>query len=110
YDELLSGSGIETPAVMPARRHVYHIYAVRVPRRDALQQALQAQGIQTGIHYPIPVHLQPAYVDLGYHKGEFPHAEKAASEVLSLPMYPELTAEQHDRVVSAVRQVLVSRS
>ena len=65
---------------LPDRRHVYHIYAVRVPGRDAVQQALLRQGIQTGIHYPIPVHLQPAHADLGYRTGAFPCAERAARE------------------------------
>jgi dTDP-4-amino-4,6-dideoxygalactose transaminase len=84
-------------------RHVYHIYAIRTPRRQAWQDALQAQGIQTGIHYPIPVHLLPAFADLGYSLGEFPHAERAANEVLSLPMFPELTAEQCEVVARAVK-------
>ena len=102
YDELLADSGIQTPAEMPNCRHVYHIYAVRLGERDALQRALQAKGIQTGIHYPIPVHLQPAYADLGYKAGEFPHSESAAREVLSLPMFPELTAQLQHLVVGAI--------
>ncbi len=85
------------------RRHVYHIYAIRTPDRQAWQEALQAQGIQTGIHYPTPVHLLPAFADLGYSLGDFPHAEQAANEVLSLPMFPELTAEQCEVVARAVR-------
>ena len=105
YDILLADAGIRTPAPLQNRRHVYHVYAIRVPERDAFQQALTAQGIQTGIHYPIPVHLQPVHTDLGYKDGEFPEAESAANEVLSLPMYPELTVEQQEEVVQAVRQV-----
>ncbi|WP_173198891.1 DegT/DnrJ/EryC1/StrS family aminotransferase [Geobacter sp. SVR] len=105
YDELLEGSGVAIPRQMPFNRHVYHIYAVRVPQRDAFQKAMTAQGIQTGIHYPIPVHLQPAHADLGYKAGDFPHAEAAAAEVLSLPMFAELTPAQQDLVVSAVREV-----
>jgi dTDP-4-amino-4,6-dideoxygalactose transaminase len=89
---------------MPFNRHVYHIYAVRVPQRDRFQGALTAQGVQTGIHYPIPVHLQPAYADLGYKAGDFPCAEAAAKEVLSLPMFPELTSDQQDAVSKAVRE------
>jgi dTDP-4-amino-4,6-dideoxygalactose transaminase len=85
-------------------RHVYHVYAIRSPQRDRLRDALGARGIHTGIHYPIPVHLQPAYADLGHQPGDFPHAEAAAAEVLSLPMFPELTAAQLDRVVRAVRE------
>jgi dTDP-4-amino-4,6-dideoxygalactose transaminase len=102
YDQLLTESGVSTPTVMPYSRHVYHIYAVRSPHRDALQQKLQEQGVQTGIHYPIPVHLQPAYADLGYQLGDFPHSEAASREVLSLPLYPEFTTELQTQVVKAV--------
>jgi dTDP-4-amino-4,6-dideoxygalactose transaminase len=94
YDKLLAKADVITPTVMPYGYHVYHIYAVRSRSRDVLQQRLHEQGIQTGIHYPIPVHLQPAYADLGYQVGDFPHSELAAQEVLSLPMYAELTPEQ----------------
>jgi dTDP-4-amino-4,6-dideoxygalactose transaminase len=106
YDELLAGSNIQTPEVMPCNRHVYHIYAVRVPKRDAVREALRRGGIQTGIHYPSPVHLQPAYAELAYRPGDFPQSEAAAEEVLSLPMFAELTAEQQQHVVSAIRPVL----
>ena len=103
YDRLLADSGIATPKAMPYGRHVYHVYAVRTSRRAEWQEALQAQGIQTNIHYPIPVHLLPAFADLGYRAGQFPHSERAANEVLSLPMFPELTAEQCETVATAVR-------
>src|SRR5208282_3598991 len=89
YDELLADSGVETPAEMPWARHVYHVYTLRTEDRDGLQASLQAEGIQTGIHYPVPVHLQPAYADLGYGRGTFPRSEAAAEQVLSLPLYPE---------------------
>jgi dTDP-4-amino-4,6-dideoxygalactose transaminase len=102
YDELLSDSGVLTPQAMPYARHVYHIYAIRTAQRSEWQQALQAKGIQTGIHYPIPVHLLPAYADLGYTKGDFPHSEQAADEVLSLPMFAELTRAQCEEVSEAV--------
>ncbi|BAY18548.1 glutamine--scyllo-inositol transaminase [Anabaenopsis circularis NIES-21] len=102
YDQLLADSGVSIPKVMPYSRHVYHVYAVRSPQRDALQQGLQEMEIQTGIHYPIPVHLQPAYSELGYKAGNFPHAEAAAKEVLSLPMYAELTTEAQTQVAKAV--------
>jgi dTDP-4-amino-4,6-dideoxygalactose transaminase len=91
---------------MPYSRHVYHIYAIRTGQRKAWQDSLQGQGIQTGIHYPIPVHLLPAYADLGYQRGQFPHAEQAADEVLSLPMFPELTASQCETVASAVKRLI----
>ena len=86
-------------------RHVYHVYAIRTARRQAWQDALQAQGIQTGIHYPIPVHLLPAFADLGYRAGQFPHSEQAANEVLSLPMFPELTEAQCEEVCRALRDL-----
>jgi len=95
---------------MPHARHVYHIYAVRTPERQKWQEALQARGIQTGIHYPIPVHLLPAYADLGYKAGQFPHSELAAAEVLSLPMFPELTAEQSETVSRAVKELAAESS
>lgn len=102
YNELFSGSAVKTPKAMPYARHVYHIYAVRTENRSEWQQSLQDKGIQTGIHYPFPIHLLPAYADLGYSAGDFPHAEKAANEVLSLPMFPELTRGQCEEVSAAV--------
>jgi dTDP-4-amino-4,6-dideoxygalactose transaminase len=105
YTRLLAGSGIPTPTVMPYARHVFHIYAVRSPKRQAWQDAMLARGVQTGIHYPTPVHLLPAFAELGHKVGDFPHAEKAAQEVLSLPMFGELTLAQVDEVVFALRAV-----
>ncbi len=102
YNHLLAASDLVLPTAMPHNRHVYHVYALRSPQRDALQQSLQAQEIQTGIHYPIPVHLQPSYADLGYKLGDFPQSELVASEELSLPMYPELTIESQTQVAKAV--------
>ncbi|MCZ6503707.1 MAG: DegT/DnrJ/EryC1/StrS family aminotransferase [Gammaproteobacteria bacterium] len=102
YNKLLSGSNVVTPAEMPYARHVYHVYAIRMGERNQLQQALQAKAIQTGIHYPIPVHLLEAYTDLGYRPGSFPQAESATNEVLSLPMYPELTISAIEQVVESV--------
>lgn len=102
YNELMSDSGVATPEAMPYARHVYHIYAIRTQQRSEWQQALQDKGIQTGIHYPIPVHLLPAYADLGYAKGDFPHSEQAANEVLSLPMFAELSPAQCKEVSKAV--------
>jgi dTDP-4-amino-4,6-dideoxygalactose transaminase len=102
YNEFFAGSEVLTPQAMSYARHVYHIYAVRTKNRSEWQQALQAKGIQTGIHYPIPVHLLPAYADLGYTEGDFPHSEQAANEVLSLPMFAELTQAQCKEVSEAV--------
>lgn len=105
YDRLFAGSGVPTPEAMPYARHVYHIYAIRTTQRREWQEALNAQGIQNGIHYPYPIHLLPAFADLGYRQGQFPHSEKAANEVLSLPMFPELTAAQCEEVSAAVREL-----
>jgi dTDP-4-amino-4,6-dideoxygalactose transaminase len=105
YDALLADSGVPVPRAMPYARHVYHIYAIRTAQRELWQDALHAQGIQTGIHYPIPVHLLPAFADLGHAAGEYPHSERAANEVLSLPIFPELTGEQRERICQAVRDV-----
>jgi dTDP-4-amino-4,6-dideoxygalactose transaminase len=91
-------------------RGVYHLYVVRVPRREAFVEALKSAGISTGIHYPIPVHLQPACRGLGYREGDFPVSEQFAAEVVSLPMYPQLSAEQVDRVAAAIRHVQIQRS
>jgi dTDP-4-amino-4,6-dideoxygalactose transaminase len=108
YDAGLKAAGVQTPEVMSWARHVYHIYAVRTPHRQQWMDALQAQGIATGIHYPTPVHLLPAFADLGYQAGAFPHSEKAANEVMSLPMFAELTPQQTDEVCRAVGQLVVA--
>ena len=83
--------------------HVYHLFVVESDRRDALREHLAARGIQTGIHYPTPIHLQEAYADLGLGAGAFPESERLASRMLSLPMYPELTSEQIAEVCGAIR-------
>lgn len=103
YDRLLADSGVATPAEMPYARHVYHVYAIRTPNRQVWRSALDERGIQTGIHYPFPIHLLPAYSDLGYRRGQFPHAEKAAAEVLSLPIFPELTEAQCEAVATVIK-------
>jgi dTDP-4-amino-4,6-dideoxygalactose transaminase len=90
------------PVELPGRRHVYHLYAVRSENRDDLQAHLLSRGVQSGIHYPTPVHLQPAHRDLGYKRGDLPVSERAARTVLSLPMFPELTHQQQDEVISAI--------
>jgi dTDP-4-amino-4,6-dideoxygalactose transaminase len=110
YNELLADCELETPAEMPWAGHVYHVYTVRTEDRDGLQSALTAEGIQTGIHYPVPAHLQPAYADLGYGPGAFPHAEAASKQVLSLPLYPELSSQAVAEVAGVVRKVVGSRT
>jgi dTDP-4-amino-4,6-dideoxygalactose transaminase len=97
YDSHLAAAGLQTPAPPNGRNHVYHVYAVRVREREAIRAAL-APHVGTGIHYPIPIHLQPAYADLGYRRGDFPVSESLANELLSLPMFPGLTDDQVDTV------------
>ncbi len=104
YDRLLTGGPVLLPKQAPYSRHVYHIYSVRSPKRDALQQLLSANQVQSGIHYPYPVHLLPAYQDLGYKAGDFPFSEQAASEELSLPMFAELQDDQITRVANVIHQ------
>lgn len=106
YSSLLALSkDAVAPFELDERRHVYHIYAVRTADREALQQCMSAAGIQTGLHYPIPVHLQKAHADLGYSVGDFPESEAAAQQVLSLPIYPEMQPDQVEQVVAAMEQV-----
>jgi dTDP-4-amino-4,6-dideoxygalactose transaminase len=107
YDELLRDSGIRLPVEMHDTRHVYHVYAVRIPERDTVQSALLDRDIHTGIHYPIPVHLQKSCSSLGYVRGDLPVTERAAEELLSLPMFAELKRDQVARVCSALREEVV---
>jgi dTDP-4-amino-4,6-dideoxygalactose transaminase len=109
YDGMLAGSGVEIPQRPRGKEHVYHVYAVRTAARDALRAALQEAGVATGLHYPRPVHLQPAYADLGYGPGDLPVSERLAREMLSLPIYPEMTREQSRRVCEALRQEAENR-
>jgi dTDP-4-amino-4,6-dideoxygalactose transaminase len=104
YDQSLSGCDLALPAESPWARHVYHVYTLRTHDRDGLQAALRRQGIQTAIHYSLPAHLQPAFADLGYGDGAFPQAEAAAQQVLSLPIYPELSSQDMTQVAEAVKK------
>ncbi len=107
FTELLSGIPCVTPPVVAAGcEHVYHQYTIRIPNRDAVQKHLAAQNIASTVYYPVPMHLQPMYASLGVRKGELPVAEKAAEEVLSLPIYPELTAEQINRISDTIKEVV----
>jgi dTDP-4-amino-4,6-dideoxygalactose transaminase len=103
YHHFLNGFGPVLPTEPNYARSVYHLYVIRVPERDQLLQYLRSKGISAGIHYPIPLHLQPAFAGLGYKPGAFPSTEKAASEVISLPMYPELRQDQIEEVAQAVQ-------
>jgi dTDP-4-amino-4,6-dideoxygalactose transaminase len=106
YEDLFAemGNSILLPQEQSSMRSIYHLYVIRCQNRDQLRQRLAEQGIDTGIHYPIPLHLQEAYVRLRYRKGDFPVAEKLAAEVLSLPMFPTLSAEDQRRVVDTVME------
>ena len=103
YAKFFAGSNVRIPEALPHNRHVFHVYAIRTAHRTEWMDALNKQGIASGIHYPIPVHLLPAYADLGYKAGDFPHSEQAANETMSLPMFPELTAQQCQTVATAVK-------
>lgn len=108
YAELLADlPEVILPRTAPGNEHVWHLYTIRVPRRDDVLRRLQDEGIGAGIHYPVPVHLQPAFRHLGYGPGDFPVAEAAARQLLSLPLYPQITREQQVRVADAVRRALM---
>jgi dTDP-4-amino-4,6-dideoxygalactose transaminase len=104
YSELLAGVAVETPYERPGVRHVYHQYTIRTSRRDQLQVFLKEQGIGTMIYYPVPLHRLPLYAGLGYSEASLPVSEQAAREVLSLPMYPELSKEQVETVAAMTAQ------
>jgi dTDP-4-amino-4,6-dideoxygalactose transaminase len=99
----LVGSGLTNiPPLVTDKSHVFNNYVIGAERRDELKQFLAEREIQTEIYYPLPLHLQKCFAELGYRRGDFPHAERAADEVLALPLYPELTREQQESVVGAV--------
>ena len=104
YDRLLASANCRGPIPPSHCRHVYHVYAVEIAQRNKVLNVLQAAGIGTGIHYPVPIHLQKAYADLGYGPGDFPVTEALADQFLSLPMYAELQAEQVVEVVRALEE------
>jgi dTDP-4-amino-4,6-dideoxygalactose transaminase len=103
YRELLSGiPGVIVPFEPETSRAIYHLYVIRTADRDGLGEYLKSQGIFTGLHYPVPVHLQQCYREWGYGVGSFPVTERVASEILSLPMFPGLTGEQQQRVADVI--------
>jgi dTDP-4-amino-4,6-dideoxygalactose transaminase len=109
YDALLAGvPTVVRPSVLDGNEHVWHLYVVRVADRDRVLKELHAAGIGAGIHYPVPLHLSEAFAPLGYGEGAFPAAERAAREVLSLPLYPEITPAQQERVVSVLASAIRS--
>ena len=105
YDKALAGiPGLTTPFVDANNESIFNQYTIRTQRRDALQAFLKGKGIGSAIYYPLPLHLQPCFAHLGYKKGSMPESEKAAAEVLSLPIFPELAQAQLDEVATAVRE------
>jgi dTDP-4-amino-4,6-dideoxygalactose transaminase len=109
YRELLEGSSVSIPVEASGAESVWHLYVIRTDRRDALMEYLVHRGISPGIHYPTPIHLQPAYLDLGYKRGDFPITEKYSQRILSLPMYAELSDEQISRVASTICEFLIAQ-
>ncbi len=107
YTEQLQGVVEATPLARSWATHVYYVYVVQVPERDRFRKALEQEGIATGIHYPTPIHLQPACSHYGYVRGMLPVTEAVTGRIVSLPMYPELTMEQKERVVNAVKRNMV---
>ena len=111
YNELLADlEQVTLPREAPYARHIYHVYAIRVPQRDKLLAALREKDIWCAIHYPIPIHLQKAYESLGHHQGSFPVAERCADESLSLPMFAELTTEQIETVAGEIKSFLTRKT
>jgi dTDP-4-amino-4,6-dideoxygalactose transaminase len=106
YTELLSGLNIQLPVVPSGYKHIFHQYVIRTNNRDALRQYLKEHQIETLIHYPVPIHLQPAYKAFGHGEGSFPHSERTCREVLSLPLYPEMQDDMPNRVADAVKSFL----
>jgi len=106
YLQRLAGLPIQLPVEAPGRVHAWHLFVIRHPERMRIRQELQEQGVQTGLHYPIPLHLQKAYAQLGGRSGDFPVAEQIASECLSLPLFAEMTFEQQDAVVECLQRAL----
>jgi dTDP-4-amino-4,6-dideoxygalactose transaminase len=110
YQRHLEGSGIVLPGEAGGAEAVWHLYVIRTEQRDALQGHLASKGIHVGIHYPVPIHLQPAYEDLGHKRGAFPVTEAYADRILSLPMYAELTSGQIEHISSTISEFLAANS
>ena len=106
YRMLLDDPGLDLPRERPQSQHAFHLFAVELQQRDQVAEEMSRQGIDTGIHYPLPVHLQPSYQDLGYSPGSFPESETMAGRTLSLPLYPEMTNEQVEYVAATLRKIL----
>jgi dTDP-4-amino-4,6-dideoxygalactose transaminase len=103
YARLLADSRLVLPCVAPDRSHIWYVYVIRAAERESVRQQLSNRDIGTGIHFPIPIHLQPACRNLGYVEGDLPHTESVAGEILSIPMYPELSEAQMEYVAAALK-------
>jgi dTDP-4-amino-4,6-dideoxygalactose transaminase len=110
YDEALADMPVVRPAVATGNEPVWHLYVIRAADRDTVRDRLAAEGIETGVHYPVPVHLQPSHRSLGYGPGDFPISEQLADEAVSLPMYPELPGDAGERVAAALYAALDGRT
>ncbi len=108
YTDQLRDVVEKVPTIQTWGTHTYYVYVVEVNDREAFRKALEAAGVATGVHYPLPIHLQPACAEYGYRRGSLPVTERAAEHIVSLPMYPELTAEQLSQVISAVKNAQVA--
>lgn len=106
YRKYLSGTELIIPEELEGRKHVYHLFVIRVKNRDKVRKELSNRGIATGIHYPTPIHLQKAYDFLGYKEGDFPVSEKVSKEILSLPMFPELSENQIKYICNSLKEVI----
>jgi len=104
YNEKLRDANFVLPVEMPYGKHVYHLYIVQIENRDEVKQYLAERGVDTGLHYPVPLHLQEAYRQLGYKKGDFPVSERLSQHILSLPMYPGLPVEAVEHVVQVLAE------
>ena len=106
YRSHLENSPCRLPPALPFTKHVYHLFVIRTKKRDLLKNYLEKKGIATGIHYPVPIHLVPSFKSLGYKEGDFPESEKAAKEILSLPMFPELKDSEIVKVAQEINSFL----
>ena len=106
YNEALAHTEVITPHVAPNNTHIYHQYTLRVPRRNTLEKYLTEKGISYALYYPLPLHLQECYRNLGYQKGDLPESEKAACETISIPVYPELTRKEQDYIIKTVKDFI----
>ncbi|MEW5706978.1 MAG: DegT/DnrJ/EryC1/StrS family aminotransferase [Actinomycetota bacterium] len=109
YNKLFAGTNVITPVELNHVKHVYHLYIIRVPNRNEVESALKAKGIGCGVYYPVPLHLQDAYKDLGYSQGDLPVSEAACHETMAIPLYPELDIRDMERIASIVKEAIANK-